>query len=104
MFVIAFGLGWFVHNEKYIRSRGQIDWKLDSLFIWTVYNIIRDAFRTCFFTIGNTIAIIFFRNTFTFHKFQFTGYTGLAGRSAAISIIIAMSHSKNIHRDLNYGF
>ena len=35
MFVIAFGLGWYIMKKIYERENESID-KLDTLFIWTV--------------------------------------------------------------------
>ena len=35
MFVIAFGLGWYIMKHIFIREKEPIE-KLDTLFIWTV--------------------------------------------------------------------
>ena len=100
MFVIAFGLGWYIMKNIFERENESID-KLDSLFIWTVLATL----------IGARLGHVFFydweyyRNhlmeiilPFRFNpNFEFTGYQGLASHGAAISIIIAMYfYSKNI--------
>jgi phosphatidylglycerol:prolipoprotein diacylglycerol transferase len=93
MFVIAFGLGWYIMKHIFERENISID-KLDSLFVWTVLATL----------IGARLGHVFFydweyyRNNlaeiilpFRFNpKFEFTGYQGLASHGAAISIIIAM--------------
>jgi phosphatidylglycerol:prolipoprotein diacylglycerol transferase len=93
MFVIAFGLGWYIMKNIFERENISID-KLDSLFVWTVLATL----------IGARLGHVFFydweyyRNNlaeiilpFRFNpKFEFTGYQGLASHGAAISIIIAM--------------
>jgi phosphatidylglycerol:prolipoprotein diacylglycerol transferase len=93
MFVIAFGLGWYIMKHIFDRENIAID-KLDSLFIWTVLATL----------IGARLGHVFFydweyyRNNlaeiilpFRFNpKFEFTGYQGLASHGAAISIIVAM--------------
>ena len=110
MFVVAFGLGWFIMKKIFDRENESVD-KLDSLFIWIVLATL----------IGARLGHVFFydwenyyRNhlweillpirenpegtLFHFiHGWEFTGYTGLASHGAAISIIIAMYfYSKNI--------
>jgi len=100
MFVIAFGLGWYIMKHIFDRENVSID-KLDSLFVWTVLATL----------IGARLGHVFFydweyyRNhlseiilPFRFSpKFEFTGFQGLASHGAAISIIIAMYfYSKNI--------
>ena len=93
MFVIAFGLGWYIMKNIFDRENIAID-KLDSLFVWTVLATL----------IGARLGHVFFydweyyRNNlaeiilpFRFNpKFEFTGYQGLASHGAAISIIVAM--------------
>ncbi|MGQ7946814.1 prolipoprotein diacylglyceryl transferase [Flavobacterium sp. WC2509] len=93
MFVIAFGLGWYIMKQIFDRENISID-KLDSLFVWTVLATL----------IGARLGHVFFydweyyRNNlaeivlpFRFNpKFEFTGYQGLASHGATISIIIAM--------------
>jgi phosphatidylglycerol---prolipoprotein diacylglyceryl transferase len=109
MFVIAFGLGWFIMKKIFERENESID-KLDSLFIWTVLATL----------IGARLGHVFFydweyyRNHLTeillpirenpegtlFHiinGWEFTGYQGLASHGAAVSVIISMYfYSKNI--------
>lgn len=109
MFVIAFGLGWFIMKKIFDRENESLD-KLDSLFIWTVLATL----------VGARLGHVFFydweyyRNHLTeillpirenpegtlFHiinGWEFTGYQGLASHGAAISIIITMYFfSKNI--------
>jgi phosphatidylglycerol:prolipoprotein diacylglycerol transferase len=100
MFVIAFGLGWYIMKNIFEREGESIE-KLDSLFIWTVLATL----------IGARLGHVFFydweyyRNhlleiilPFRFSpSFEFTGYQGLASHGAAISIIIAMYfYSKNV--------
>jgi prolipoprotein diacylglyceryl transferase len=105
MFVIAFGLGWYIMKHIFGRENVTID-KLDSLFVWTVLATL----------IGARLGHVFFydweyyRNNlaeiilpFRFHpKFEFTGYQGLASHGATISIIIAMCFfAKNVlHKPL----
>jgi prolipoprotein diacylglyceryl transferase len=100
MFVIAFGLGWYIMKNIYDRENESIE-KLDSLFIWTVLATLLGA------RLGHVLFYDweYFRNhlleiflPFRFSPtFEFTGYQGLASHGAAISIIIAMYYySKKI--------
>jgi phosphatidylglycerol:prolipoprotein diacylglycerol transferase len=105
MFVIAFGLGWYIMKHIFDRENISID-KLDSLFVWTVLATL----------IGARLGHVFFydweyyRNNlaeiilpFRFNpKFEFTGYQGLASHGATISIIIAMYFfsKKVLHKPL----
>lgn len=93
MFVIAFGLGWYLMKKIYERENITIE-KLDTLFIWTVLATL----------LGARLGHVFFydweyyRNhlseillPFRFENgFEFTGFRGLASHGAAIAIIIAM--------------
>lgn len=92
MFVIAFGLGWYIMKKIFDRENISIE-KLDSLFVWTVLATL----------IGARLGHVFFydweyyRNNlaeiilpFHFNPFEFTGYQGLASHGATISIIVAM--------------
>jgi prolipoprotein diacylglyceryl transferase len=93
MFVIAFGLGWYIMKYIFVKENESLD-KLDTLFIWTVLATL----------IGARLGHVFFydweyyRNhlseillPFRFNPdFEFTGFQGLASHGAAISIIIAM--------------
>jgi phosphatidylglycerol---prolipoprotein diacylglyceryl transferase len=100
MFVIAFGLGWYIMKNIFEREGESIE-KLDSLFIWTVLATLIGA------RLGHVLFYDweYFRNhlleiflPFRFSpKFEFTGFQGLASHGAAISIIIAMYfYSKNV--------
>lgn len=93
MFVIAFGLGWYI-MKRIFENEGESIEKLDTLFIWTVVATL----------VGARLGHVFFydweyfRNhpseillPFRFNpKFEFTGFQGLASHGAAISIIITM--------------
>jgi phosphatidylglycerol:prolipoprotein diacylglycerol transferase len=109
MFVIAFGLGWFIMKKIFERENESLE-KLDSLFIWTVLATLAGA------RLGHVFFYDweYYRNHLTeillpirenpegtlFHiinGWEFTGYQGLASHGAAISIIITMYFfSKNI--------
>jgi phosphatidylglycerol:prolipoprotein diacylglycerol transferase len=100
MFVIAFGLGWYIMKNIFEREGESIE-KLDSLFIWTVLATLLGA------RLGHVIFYDweYFRNhlleiflPFRFSPtFEFTGFQGLASHGAAISIIVAMYYfSKKI--------
>lgn len=100
MFVVAFGLGWYIMKHIFEREGESID-KLDSLFIWTVLATLLGA------RLGHVLFYDweYYRNhlleivlPFRFEpQFTFTGFQGLASHGAAISIIIAMYfYSKNI--------
>ena len=93
MFVIAFGLGWYIMKKIFIKEKESLD-KLDTLFVWTVL-------ATLF---GARLGHVFFYDwnhfkqfpeeillPFRFRpEFEFTGFAGLASHGAAISIIIVM--------------
>ncbi|WP_269225914.1 prolipoprotein diacylglyceryl transferase [Flavobacterium eburneipallidum] len=100
MFVIAFGLGWYIMKNIFERENEPVE-KLDTLFIWTVLSTL----------LGARLGHVFFydweyyRNhlaeillPFRFEpQFEFTGFQGLASHGAAISIIVAMYfYSKNV--------
>ena len=100
MFVIAFGLGWYIMKGIFIRENESLE-KLDSLFIWTVLATL----------LGARLGHVFFYDwpyysqhlseiilPFKFEpKFEFTGFQGLASHGAAIAIIITMYYfSKKI--------
>ncbi|MGA9327440.1 MAG: prolipoprotein diacylglyceryl transferase, partial [Salegentibacter sp.] len=93
MFLIAFGLGWYIMKGIYTREGIPIE-KLDSLFIYTVLATLIGA------RLGH---VIFYDWDYFQHhlleiflpvrfepKLEFTGYRGLASHGAAIGIIIAM--------------
>ncbi|MBF7090156.1 prolipoprotein diacylglyceryl transferase [Flavobacterium sp. ALJ2] len=100
MFVIAFGLGWYIMKQIFERENEPID-KLDSLFIWTVLATLVGARlgHVLFYDweyYRNHILEIFLPFRFS-PNFEFTGYQGLASHGAAIAIIIAMYYySKKI--------
>lgn len=93
MFVIAFGLGWYLMKKIYQRENESIE-KLDTLFIWTVVATL----------IGARLGHVFFYQWWYFKnhlseillpfkfdpEFEFTGFQGLASHGAAIAIIITM--------------
>ncbi|MCG9792519.1 prolipoprotein diacylglyceryl transferase [Flavobacterium algicola] len=92
MFVIAFGLGWYIMKNIFEREGESIE-KLDSLFVWTVLATLIGARlgHVLFYDweyFRNHLAEIFL--PFRFNPFEFTGFQGLASHGAAISIIVAM--------------
>ena len=102
MFVIAFGLGWFIMKNIFERENESLE-KLDSLFIWTVLATLIGARlgHVLFYDweyYRNHLLEIFLPFRFT-PNFEFTGFQGLASHGAAISIIIAMYYfSKKVMR------
>lgn len=105
MFIIAFGLGWYIMKHIYQREGESLE-KLDSLFIYTVFATL----------IGARLGHVFFYDWdyFKDHKleillpfrfephFEFTGFAGLASHGAAIAIILVMFYysRKIIHRPI----
>ncbi|WP_407940519.1 prolipoprotein diacylglyceryl transferase [Myroides odoratus] len=100
MFVVAFGLGWFVMKKIYDREGLSVD-KLDKLFIYTVLATL----------IGARLGHVFFYDWDYFKdhlleiilpvrfspKFEIVGFSGLASHGAAIGIILTMYfYSKNV--------
>jgi phosphatidylglycerol---prolipoprotein diacylglyceryl transferase len=92
MFVIAFGLGWFIMKRIYVREGIPLD-KLDSIFIYAVVATL----------IGARLGHVFFYDwdyfqhnlleiflPFKLNPFEFTGFRGLASHGAAVGIIVAM--------------
>ncbi|MES2574167.1 MAG: prolipoprotein diacylglyceryl transferase [Bacteroidota bacterium] len=100
MFVIAFGLGWYIMKNIFERENEPIE-KLDSLFIWTVLATLLGARLGHVFFYDweyyrNHLLEILLPFRFEPH-FEFTGFQGLASHGAAISIIVAMYfYSKNV--------
>ena len=100
MFVIAFGLGWYIMKNIFEREGESIE-KLDSLFIWSVLATLIGARlgHVLFYDweyFRNHLLEIFLPVRFS-PTFEFTGFQGLASHGAAISIIIAMYYfSKKI--------
>ncbi|MBE99926.1 prolipoprotein diacylglyceryl transferase [Flavobacterium coralii] len=105
MFVVAFGLGWFIMKKIFEREGESIE-KLDKLFIYTLVATL----------LGARLGHVFFYDWgyFSQHpeeillpfkfkpEFEFTGFAGLASHGAAIGIILAMIwySRKIIHRPL----
>lgn len=105
MFVVAFGLGWFIMKKIFDREGESVE-KLDKLFIYTLVATL----------LGARLGHVFFYDwdyfkdhpaeillPFRFSpQFEFTGFAGLASHGAAIAIILTMVYySKNIiHRPL----
>ncbi|WP_284652912.1 prolipoprotein diacylglyceryl transferase [Flavobacterium terrisoli] len=102
MFVIAFGLGWYIMKRIFARENEPIE-KLDTLFIWTVVATL----------LGARLGHVFFYQwdhfkdhpmeillPFRFEpQFEFTGFQGLASHGAAVAIIITMYYySKKVIR------
>ena len=100
MFVVAFGLGWFVMKKIYDREGLSVE-KLDKLFIYTVLATL----------IGARLGHVFFYDWDYFQnhlleiilpvrfspKFEIIGFSGLASHGAAIGIIVTMYYySKNV--------
>jgi len=102
MFVIAFGLGWYIMKKIYDREHEPIE-KLDTLFIWTVVATLLGArlghviFYQPEYFIKHPMEILL---PFRFEpQFEFTGFQGLASHGAAIGIIVTMYfYSKKIIR------
>ena len=100
MFVIAFGLGWYIMKNIFERENESVD-KLDTLFIWTVLATLVGARlgHVLFYDweyYRNHLLEIFLPFRFS-SNFEFTGFQGLASHGAAISIIITMYYySKTI--------
>nr|WP_315220636.1 prolipoprotein diacylglyceryl transferase [uncultured Flavobacterium sp.] len=109
MFVIAFGLGWYLMKKIFERENESLE-KLDSLFVWTVLATLIGArlghvfFYDWEYYRNHLIEIILpirehaGSSLFGFIKgLEFTGFQGLASHGAAISIIVAMYYySKKI--------
>lgn len=109
MFVIAFGLGWFLMKKIFERENESIE-KLDSLFVWTVLATLIGArlghvffydweyFRNHLIEIILPIKENEGSTIFGFIKgWEFTGFQGLASHGAAVAIIVAMYYySKKI--------
>lgn len=107
MFVVAFGLGWFIMKKIFEREGESIE-KLDKLFIYTLVATL----------LGARLGHVFFYDWDYFSQhpaeillpfrwnsdgdFEFTGFAGLASHGAAIAIIVTMIYysRKIIHRPL----
>lgn len=93
MFVVAFGLGWYLMKNIFNRENEPIE-KLDSLFVWMVLSILLGArlghviFYDWDYYKTHLLEILL---PFRFEpEFKFTGFQGLASHGAAIAVIIAM--------------
>ena len=92
MFVIAFGLGWYITKKIFDREGEPVE-KLDSLFIYTIFATLLGArlghvfFYDWNYYKDNLAEILL---PFRFDPFEFTGFSGLASHGAAIAIIITM--------------
>ena len=103
MFVIAFGLGWYIMKKIYDREGESVE-KLDKLFIASIIATM----------LGARLGHVFFYDwhyykdhlseiilPFRFEpEFEFTGFTGLASHGAAIAVIFTVIwySKKIIHR------
>lgn len=100
MFVVAFGLGWYITKKIFVREKESIE-KLDSLFVWTFMATLLGARLGHVFFYDweyyrNHLAEILLPFRFD-PEFEFTGFQGLASHGAALGIIFAMYFfSKNI--------
>ena len=100
MFVIAFGLGWYIMKNIYQREKLSLE-KLDTLFIWTVLATLAGArLGHVFFYdweyFKNHLLEIILPVRFE-PQFEIIGFAGLASHGAAISIILVMYfYSKNV--------
>ena len=100
MFVVAFGLGWYLMKAIYEREQISLD-KLDTIFVWSVFAIL----------IGARLGQVFFYDWEYFRnnpleillpikmepEFHFTGFAGLASHGAAIGMVLTLYfYSKNV--------
>jgi len=93
MFVIAFGLGWYLMKKIYDRE-GETTENLDKLFIYTVFATLLGArlghvFFYDWAYYKNHLLEIILPIRFS-PKFEIVGFTGLASHGAAIAIILVM--------------
>lgn len=94
MFVVAFGLGWYIMKGIYNREEQSIE-KLDNLFLYTVVATLLGArLGHVFFYdwdyFKNHLLEILLPMRETADGWEFTGFSGLASHGAAIAIIIVM--------------
>ena len=100
MFVVAFGLGWYIMKAIFNRENIGLD-KLDTIFIWSVFATLIGArlgqvfFYDWEYFRNNPIEILL---PIKMHpEFHFTGFAGLASHGAAIGMVLTMYfYSKNI--------
>lgn len=105
MFVVAFGLGWFIMKKIFDREGETVE-KLDKLFVYTLIATLLGArlghvfFYDWDYFQNHPLEILL---PFRFQpEFEFTGFAGLASHGAAIGIILAMVYysKRIIHRPL----
>lgn len=94
MFVVAFGLGWYIMKAIYNREEQSIE-KLDNLFLYTVIATLLGArlghvFFYDWSYFKNHLLEILLPMRETPDGWEFTGFSGLASHGAAIAIIIVM--------------
>ena len=100
MFVVAFGLGWYLMKKVFDRE-GETTDNLDKLFIYTVFaTLIGARLGHVFFYdwdyYKNNLAEIILPVRFT-PKFEIVGFSGLASHGAAIAIVLVMIYySRNV--------
>src|SRR5690606_8025649 len=93
MFVVAFGLGWYI-TKKIFDREGESQDNLDKLFIYTIFaTLIGARLVDVFFYSGHYykdhLLEIILPVRFS-PEFEIVGFTGLASHGAAIGIILAM--------------
>lgn len=105
MFVVAFGLGWYIMKHIFQREGESLD-KLDKLFVYTLVATLLGArlghvffYDWDYFKLHPEEILLPFRFS---PEFEFTGFAGLASHGAAIAIILTMIYysKKIIHRPL----
>lgn len=105
MFVVAFGLGWYIMKHIFQREGESFD-KLDKLFVYTLVATLLGArlghvffYDWDYFKLHPEEILLPFRFS---PEFEFTGFAGLASHGAAIAIILTMIYysKKIIHRPL----
>ncbi|VXC38368.1 Prolipoprotein diacylglyceryl transferase (fragment) [Flavobacterium sp. 9AF] len=105
MFVVAFGLGWYIMKSIYTREGISLE-KRDKLFVYTVVATL----------LGARLGHVIFYQSELFHddpmsillpistkpSLHFTGFAGLASHGAAIAIIIVMFYysRKVVHKPI----
>lgn len=100
MFVVAFGLGWYLMKKIFDRE-GETTDNLDKLFIYTVFaTLIGARLGHVFFYdwdyYKNHLAEIILPIRFS-PKFEVVGFSGLASHGAAIAIVLVMIYySRNV--------
>lgn len=113
MFVIAFGLGWYLMKKIYLNEKKTVQ-QLDQLFIYTVVaTLVGARLGHCLFYdwdyFKDHIIEIFLpirqnsnANIFGFiDGWELTGFAGLASHGAAIGIIIAMYLYTRKNKDIS---